>query len=418
MRIATRLSLSRRTLLRGAALSTLVGLVTRPGVARALSRRKAKRAVLVWLAGGPSHLDTFDPKPGTATGGPFQAIATGAEGMQICEHLPRLAEVASHFSLVRSLHSREADHGRATYLLTRGHLPEETVDHPALCSVAAHLLDTRASSVPAFVTIPYAFTGPGFLGVEWSSLVVGDPDTAAQLFRRPEGLTEKRAARRRDLLGALDERFASRSDRSQVASERGLQERAHALLGPEAVETFDLSLEPEGARARYGQTPFGGSCLLARRALEHGVRFVELVLDGWDTHENNFEATKERMSVLDPALAALLEDLAASGLLDETLVLCMGEFGRTPDINATNGRDHHASAFSALVAGGGIQGGRVIGATDAEGREPAERPVSVPDLFATLYRACGIDPGTTLETDAGRPIRLVDKGAPIEELFA
>jgi uncharacterized protein (DUF1501 family) len=375
----------------------------------------ARQLVLLWLSGGPSHLDTFDLKPNTAVGGPFQPITTAVEGISICQHLPRIAEQAQHLALVRSLTSAEADHGRALLLARTGYLPQETVAYPGYPSVLAQR--SAPTPLPPFVALCGSGSDPGFLGPEWAPLLAYEPDTAAALFTPPADLPERRIAERRKWLERLNQRFAARGDRRTLEAEEVLQARSAALASVEVAGAFDLSQEPQAARDRYGDTSFGRGCLLARRLVERGAPVVEVVLDGWDTHENNFEATQELMGALDPAFASLVQDLAERDLLRSTLIVCMGEFGRTPEINGDEGRDHHSTAFSAVLAGGGVRGGQVIGATDAEGRNVLERPVAPEDLIASVYQAFGHDPRAVNVTPEGRPVRLLERGTPIAGLL-
>jgi len=377
--------------------------------------KKAKACIVLWMAGGPSHIDTFDPKPGQATGGPFKPVETSVKGVSIGQHLPKVAAQAKHLALVRSVTSKEADHDRGTYLLHTGYAPQETVVHPAIGCVASK--EFPAAALPGFVSIGETYNDAGYLGVEHVPLVVANPDDPAAGLVVPEHLRKRRWDARKKLLDAMDTSFAERSDKAAVDEDVKVRARAEALLGSKATEAFDLSKEEEAVRAAYGDSPFGRGCVLARRLVERGVRFVEVVLDGWDTHEGNFDAVQALCGTLDPAYARLVEELAERRLLDETIVLWMGEFGRTPDINGANGRDHHAACFSVVAAGGGFARGRVVGESDKEGREPAKQPVTVPNLLATVYAQLGFDPSKTYLSKEGRPIKLIDKGAPVRELL-
>jgi uncharacterized protein (DUF1501 family) len=422
----------RREFLARGLIGTL-GLALSPHAARAWAANTARadRCVLIWLNGGPSHLDTFDPKPGTPTGGPFAAIDTSVPGIRLAQHLPRLATQARHFSLIRSLSSREADHERAYQLLHTGHVPQETVAHPALGAIVARHWSPDLATLPAYVSIRGASAGPGFFGLEFAPHVINDPASPFENIAPPQGVSNRRLDRRFAALNALNQSFANAGQSEIAADYSRLNARARLLMGAAELHALDLNQASESERNLYGVTApapdgsidnsenqsFARACLLARRLLERGVRFVEVILDGWDTHEDNFNQVANLCNILDQPLAALIADLAARGLLDSTLLLCMGEFGRTPAINNNTGRDHWSDAFSALIAGGGIRPAQVVGATDAAGEQVADQPVSIPDLFATLLATLGIDASRSHITPEGRPIKLVDNGTPIKQLL-
>lgn len=402
--------LTRRTCLRLGALGAL-GLAF-PGRARAAEPR-AKRCILLWMHGGPSHIDTFDPK----AGGPFKAIASAAAGLQVCEHLPLVAAEAKHLSVIRSLTSPEGDHARASYFLHTGSRPQPTVSHPALGAVVSLEKGAWKEAMPPWVTLASPFAESGFLGPAHAPLALYGAEQGSEDLILPAEESGARLVRRRRLLSALDAVLAGRVQPADVEAAQAAREGALSLLTGPAARAFDLTLEPEAVRDRYGDSEFGRGCLVARRLVEHGTRFVEVGLDGWDTHEDNARQLKEDLlPVLDRSMSALIADLAERGLLQDTLVVWMGEFGRTPEINEAGGRDHHAEAFSAVLAGAGVPGGTVIGASDAEGRKPVERPVSVQDLLSTVVLKLGIDPATTYSTPEGRPITLIQGGKPIPEL--
>jgi uncharacterized protein (DUF1501 family) len=415
---------SRREFLATSLVGTL-GLALSPGLQRLLAKegqaRRAKACVLIWLNGGPSHIDTWDPKPGADTNGPFQAIDTRIPGVKISEHLPKLAK-SDRLTLIRSLTSREADHDRAYTFLHTGNPREETVEYPALGSVVAREWTGEESDLPAFVAINGGSAGPGFFGVDYAPHVITDLSAPVANITPPEGVDDKRVERRMKALEMLNKSFGRRADSERVADQVRLTARAERFRKSPALKAFDLSNEKKEALEAYGadkdDAVFAKACVLARRLVENGVRFVEVTLDGWDTHADNFNQVQTLEQQLDPAFAALLTDLAERGLLDETLVLCMGEFGRTPTINGQNGRDHWSDAFSVALAGGGIKGGQVIGATDDKGEQVKERPVTVPDLYATLLSAFGVDGNKVYRTPGGRPIKLASKGKAVTELFS
>jgi len=426
MLVTSQLPMGRRDFL-GRGLAGTLGLVLSPFFAQQLaaagaSEPRAKRCVLLWLNGGPSHIDTFDPKPGAATGGPFKAIDTAVSGLKLSEHLPKLAAQAGHLAVIRSLTSAEADHERAYQFLHTGNLPQETVAYPALGAVVARRWSAEESTLPSYVAINGDGPGAGFFGLEYAPYVIGDPASPFANVTPPEGVKEKRIGRRLAALDAFNAHSARRHDPVAIADHARVGTRARRLMRSPSLKALDLSKEAPETRAKFAaegdDAGFGRGCLLALRLLEQGVRFVEVTLDGWDTHSDNFTATKSLMAKLDPAFAALVVALSQRGMLDDTLVICMGEFGRTPTINDSAGRDHWSGAFSAVLAGGGIRGGLVLGSSDETGAAVKDRPVTVPDLFATLLSAFGVDGSRSYQTPEGRPIKLADKGRIVAELFS
>jgi uncharacterized protein (DUF1501 family) len=414
-----RLVLNRRDVLRVGTGALFAGLVSRylaPRSAVAAAAPRARACIVLWLNGGPSHVDTFDPKPGPVRG-PFKAIKTRAPGMTLCEHLPRLADHGDELAIVRSMSSKEGNHARAQYYLHTGYAPNPTVVHPSLGSWACARLGAPRAELPAFVSIGGPSFGAGFLGVQDGPFVLQKAGAAPADVERAPGVDAARFARRLAALDAMDEQFARATGDAKVEGRREVYAKAVRLMQTPRLAAFDLSAEPEATRRAYGDTDFGRGCLTARRLVEAGVTFVEVVLDGWDTHRDNFDRTKALMATLDPAFAALLGDLAGRHLLGSTLVACMGEFGRTPRLNGNDGRDHWPQAWSAVLAGGAIRGGVVRGATDDDGAKVVSAPTTVPDLLATMATLMGLDPGYTTMTPAGRPISLTDDGALIRELM-
>jgi hypothetical protein len=434
MKCIHRLSSSRREFL-GSTLAGTLGLALSPAFQRLLTAapatRRARSCILLWLNGGPSHLDTFDPKPGAPTGGPFKAIATKVPGLQLSEHLSKLAAQAMHLAVVRSMTSKEADHDLAYALLHTGNPRSETVEFPSIGAVVAREWTAEDGDLPSFISINGNSAGAGFFGVEYSPYVIDNLDEPVANVALPEHVDEKRRDRQLKALDSLNHSFAKRVGRAGVADHERFTAKAIRLQKSPALRAFSLKDEKPQTLAAYGITPrpegeeppeadqstFGKSCLIARRLVEHGVRFVEVTLDGWDTHTDNFETVATLSRQLDGGFSGLVGDLADRGLLKETLVVCMGEFGRTPVINAQQGRDHWSEAFSIVLAGGGVQGGRVLGATDARGAQVTERPVKVPDLYATLLAAFGINGTNQYRTPEGRPIRLAENGSVVKELF-
>jgi hypothetical protein len=401
-----------------------------------------KRAcILLWMNGGPSQMDTFDPKPGHANGGPVKEIATSAPGLKISQHFPKLAKFGHRLGVIRSMTTREADHGRATFLMRTGYMPTGPIQYPPLGALVSKELGKDDFPLPNCVSIaPFRFFspaayGPGFLGPRYAPLIVGesvgfrqaDDYTAAlkvQDIDLPADVDRAHADVRLDLFGEMEREFVARHPGVAAASHRTAYERAVRLMKTDAARAFHLEEEKPAVRDAYGRNLFGQGCLLARRLVERGVPFVEITHGGtngafgWDTHQNNFEAVKANCDVLDPAWAALMNDLQERGLLDSTLIVWMGEFGRTPRINGARGRDHWPNSWSTVLAGGGIKGGQAVGRTSRDGMAIEERPTTVSDFLATVCLALGIDPEKHNRSNVGRPIPVVDRGAkPIREIL-
>jgi hypothetical protein len=410
----------RRTVLKVGTSALFGALVSRwlspAGALAAAPAARAHACVLLWLNGGPSHIDTFDPKPGRATGGPFKAIKARAPGMMLSEHLPLLADRGDRIAVVRSMTSKEGNHGRAQYYVHTGYAPNPTVVHPSLGGWASARLGEPHAELPAFVSIGGPSFGAGFLGVQNGPFVIqkgGQPPADVAL---PAGVDRARFGRRLAALDAMEVRFAQATGDAKVEGRRQVYAKAVRMMDSPKIDAFDLTAESDATKASYGDTDFGRGCLVARRLVERGVKFVEVVLDGWDTHQNDFDRTQKLMGALDPGMSALLDDLRARQLLSTTLVACMGEFGRTPRINANDGRDHWPSAWSAVLAGGGVRGGVVHGATDEDGAKVAGTGTSVPDLLATMATLLGLDPAHTEMTPVGRPISITDGGTAIRDV--
>ncbi len=378
--------------------------------------RKAQKAcILLWMAGGPSQFETFDPKPGAETQGSTRAIPTAVPGISIAEHWKKVAGVTKNLAVIRSMTSKEGNHGRATYLLHTGYSPSGGVVHPGFGSIVASELGQADFDLPHFVSIQGESIGPSFLGVQYAPFVVTDPN------RRPDNLAApvpgERLQRRLGLLKELEAPFARAGAAEQVRDHQALYDQtAHMVLSPR-VRAFDLAVEPDKVREAYGRTPFGQGCLMARRLIETGVTFVEVQSTGWDTHGAEVASLKKLIPPVDQGMAALVTDLQARGLLENTLVIWMGEFGRTPRINLTAGRDHFPKAFNVALAGCGVKGGQVIGATDKLGTEVIERPVLVQDLFCTFCQALGINPRRENQSNVGRPLKIVEGGHAVREVF-
>jgi hypothetical protein len=425
------LELSRRNLLRlGAAVtvgasrsSWLQGLAA--GASATPQRNKA--VIVLWLSGGPATIDMWDLKTGHENGGPYQGTETSVAGIRISEHLPGLAKSMGDLAIIRSMKTKEGDHGRATFLGVTGYTPVGALQFPAIGSLVSKELGNTSADLPGYVSIASRRNiGGGFLGPQYSPLQVGasgggqqivPADESAALkvpnLSRPDGVTEASHRYRLDLLSKMEAGFKPGAGSRVVGTMQSATAQAVSLMKPEAAKTFNLDDEDAKLRDIYGRNNFGQGCMLARRLVERGVPFVEVTLDGWDTHGGNFERVKQLSTTLDTGFSALLADLKERGLLDSTLVLCMGEFGRTPKINGQAGRDHWPHSWSTVLAGGGIRGGQVIGETSADGMMVEDRPVNVPDLIATVCTAVGINPMKQNISNVSRPIRIADPTAKV-----
>jgi hypothetical protein len=408
-----------------------------PVLSRAAASAQSGRAcILLWMNGGPSQTDTFDPKPGHANGGPVKAISTSVPGLQISEYLPGLAREMNDLAIIRSMTSREGDHGRASDLMLTGFRPQPGTDYPSLGSLLSRELGDPASELPNYISLsPSRFGqagGPGFLGPGHAPLVVtgdsDDPRARANLvienLAPPTSVDAPALRSRFQLLNAMESDFADRYRSEASRVHWANVERAARMIESQAKRAFELDEEPLEVREAYGRTRFGQGCLLARRLVERGVSFVEVTLAqapgaavGWDTHADTFNTVRALCEVLDPAWSMLMRDLRERGLLDTTLVVWMGEFGRTPQINPTTGRDHFPNAWSTVLGGAGIKGGQAIGDTGADGAAIVDRPVTVPEFYATICAALGVDHEKDNYTPEGRPIGIVDEGGlPVQEL--
>jgi hypothetical protein len=388
----------------------------------------ATSVVLIWQGGGPSHIDTFDPKPDAPAEirGLFKPINTSVKGIQIAEPLPLIARQMDKLTLIRSMTTNEAAHERGTHYMMTGFEPLPGFGVPSYGSVAAKMLPGR-SALPPYIAVPspVMYGGAGFLGAALDPFAPGgDPNNnnfQVQDLDLPGGISVERMQRRRGLREAVDaafSKFEKGSDRAKTVN--SFYQRAYALLSSsEARASFDLNKEKNEVREAYGRNGFGQSLLLARRLVEGGVRFVTVQHGGWDTHNNAFDALRYgTLPAFDRGVAAFIDDLHQRGLLKKTLVVVMGEFGRTPIINRDGGRDHHARCFSVMMAGGGMKGGMVVGSSDSKGFEPAERPVRPEDLSATIYQALGIDYTQSLSSPEGVRVTLSRGGRHLADAMA
>ncbi|RIK74238.1 MAG: DUF1501 domain-containing protein [Planctomycetota bacterium] len=388
-----------------------------------------RAGILVFLRGGPSHLDTFDPKPDAPAEyrGEFSTIATNVAGLRLCEHLPRLAQCADKFAVLRGVSHTFAAHSLGSEYLYTGSRPLASLKHPTYGAVMARERPPD-QPIPAHVALPKAEYGAGFLGsrfgaLETGGLPVAGRDMPLRGLALPNAIPLKEFRRRHELLDKLDRRFAAieQVHPAVAALDQYARQAMEVISAPRTREAFRLSQESPAFARLFGDDAWGAACLLALRLVEAGVRFVTLSLGGWDTHANNFPALKDSLLPrLDQALSGLLTGLSERGLLAATAVLVTGEFGRTPKINGNSrpGRDHYPKCMALLMAGGRVRGGQVVGASDDTGSEPAAVTYSPADVAATFYANMGISPDTVYQTPSGRPITLVRDGSVIRQLFA
>jgi len=381
-------------------------------------RKSGKACILLWMQGAPSQFETFDPKPGHANGGETKAIKTSVSGIEISENLPQVAKSMGDLCVIRSMTSREGQHPRATYLMHTGYLPTAAVKYPTIGSIVAKEIGNPASDLPSFVRIGNSRfgDGAGMLGVDYDPLVMqaaNQPPENTSL-----GSPQPRFQRRLGLLEQMQTDYANSGGKQAVADHQKVYAQAARLVTSPKMQRFDISQESQKIKEAYGNSPFGQGCLLARRLVETGVTFVEVSLGNWDTHQDNFNRTRTLCGQLDQPFAALIADLKERGLLDSTLIVWMGEFGRTPRINPNSGRDHYPRAFNAVLAGGGVKGGQVIGKTDAGGENVVGKPVAVNDMLRTICKSLGIDANKENMSSIGRPIKIVDGGEVVSQVFS
>lgn len=418
---------TRRSLLRGAGaagvswLTPLADLLAADGGEASRKSRPARSIIMLWLGGAASQLDTFDPHPTTKIGGGVKTIPTAIKGVDFAAGLEQTADVMRDVTVIRSMVSKEGDHERAFYNIKTGYRPDPTLVHPSIGAVICHELPESRAEIPAHISIlPNQWPARGgYFGAKYDAFQMYDPKQpvpdvkarvdAARMDRRMEGL-------------AIVEQAFAQGRAANLDQDKTLHQismhRARSMMTSEQLKAFDVSSAPAAELAAYGDTPFGRGCLAALRLIQAGVRCVEVTLNGWDTHANNLEGQASQVKILDAAYASLIRELKKRGLLESTVVLCGGEFGRTPKINNVGGRDHWPHGFSMLVAGGGFAAGRVIGSTDPEGvkKEP-EHPIHVEDLHATVQDLFGIDPAKEIMTPIGRPMAL-SKGEVINAIKA
>lgn len=417
----TRAKCSRRELL-AAAMGAGVSFLLPSLEAKETNRRgdeRKKSLIVLWMGGGASQLETWDPHPGTKIGGPTKSIKTKLPGLEIAQSLPQMAEQIHELNVIRSLVSKEGDHERGTYMLKTGYRPDPTLIHPSLGAIACHELPDPGLEIPAHISLGEgAFQARGgFLGDVFDAFKIYDPGNGIQNLRAHVG--EDRQANRLKGLDVVSKAFqAGRRVQVENTLHQLTVERALRMMTSEQLKAFQLDDEPAALRAAYGDSLFGRGCLAARRLVETGVRAVEVSLFGWDTHINNFTGCETQTKQLDPAFATLIHDLKQRDLLQSTIVMCIGEFGRTPKINVNQGRDHWPKGFSCVVGGGGLRSGGLFGETEPveEPQDPKDK-IEVADLFATVLHQLGIEFDKEMLTPIGRPMKLC-AGKPLPQLLA
>jgi uncharacterized protein (DUF1501 family) len=380
-------------------------------------KKNRKSAIMLWMGGGPATIDIWDLKPGAPTGGPFRPISTTGD-LQICEHMPLMAQQMKHLSIVRSMATREADHNRGRYYMHTGFVPNPNIEHPSYGSVIAHeVMHQRPElEIPPFVSVGGASAGPGFLGMSWAPFSV---TSNGRIRNLDMNLENSRLMQRMVALDMIETGFAGRTRGLPASEHAKVLRKTFDLMTSDQMEAFRVEQEPDEVKERYGTDNFGQGCLLARRLVEAGVPFVEVDLGGWDNHNGIHTILKDtKLPQLDRAMSALVEDLAQRELLQDTVVMWMGEFGRTPRINQNAGRDHFARAWSCVVGGGDLQGGLAVGQTSSDGQAVESEPYSSEDLMTTVCKGLGIPTEKTFTSKNGRPMKIAGGGKIISELMA
>jgi hypothetical protein len=382
-------------------------------------RPTAKSIIYLYMSGGMSHIDTFDTKPGMPNQGPLKSIPTAADGVQVSEHFPLLAAQMADVALIRSLSSNQGAHEQGNYVMHTSFLLRGTIKHPCMGSWMLHFGGRPNRTLPGNVVIGAGsnYPGAGYLEPDSAPLLLGKASDGLQHSKPPDGVDEAEFSRRLAMARDLNQEFLGKYPTKASTAYKDIYDQAVALMKSSDLAAFDLSQEPKDIRDAYGEGSFAQGCLLARRLVEHGVRYVEVDLGGWDTHADNFERVGDLSAQLDRGLGMLLPDLRERGLLDDTLVVVATEFGRTPEITDNDGRNHYPKAFSGLLAGGGIKGGRAWGKTDETGATVVADKVEVQDFNATIAYAAGLPLDEVVHSPSGRPFTLADKGHPVLDLF-
>jgi Protein of unknown function (DUF1501) len=380
----------------------------------------AKNVIYLYMSGGQSHMDTWDPKEGVDTAGPTKPISTSADGVRISEYLPLTAMQMHHATVINSVSSTQGAHEQANYFMHTSYALRGTIRHPAMGAWLNVFQPGGSTTLPNYVYVgnDSRHPGAGFFPAAHSPLFVNNPENGIKNVKLQPGLTEEKFQKRMAFANELDSDFRATYPQRNVKAYSDMYDHAMTMMKSEDLKAFDLTEENDELRKSYGKDSFGQGCLLARRLVERGVRFVEVSLGGWDTHTANFVKVPEQCDILDRGLSSLVADLSARGLLDETLIVVASEFGRTPTINQNVGRDHYPKAFSSVLFGGGVKGGYTYGKTDKEGREVEENKVLIPDLNATIGYALGLPLNQVVYSPSKRPFVVADKGVPIMDVFA
>ena len=385
--------------------------------------RSAKSVILLMMSGGMSHLDTWDVKPGNdKVMGETKIIDTSLSGIKLSENLPKSAKQMHHMVLMNGMSTNQGAHEQGQYVMQRSYDMRGTIVHPAMGSWVMRLAGKRNENIPGFVSVsgdPNIVNG-GFMGAKFAGVPIGDPNAGLQDSLRPGSISEADFTRRLKLADSLNKQFHTVVNSPAIRDHEGLYTDALRIMRCEDLKAFDLGKEPTEMKTAYGPSRFAQGCLLARRLVEHGVRFIQVTHGGWDTHYDNFTAVPARCKDLDDGLSALLADLNRRGLLQETLVVVATEFGRTPEIVSEHqdGRDHYPKAFSCVLAGGGLNGGQTYGKTDPNGAKVIENITTPQDLNATIAYALGLPIEQVIISPSGRPFTMADKGKPVASLFA
>ncbi|MDB5389295.1 MAG: hypothetical protein JWM11_4941 [Planctomycetaceae bacterium] len=381
-------------------------------------KKKQKACILMWMGGGPPTIDIWDLKPGSKNGGEFKPINTAASGVQICEHMPETAKQFKNLSIVRSMSTREADHGRGRYFMHTAYVPNPTVIHPTFGSVVSHELGSKRPEleIPSFVSIDGGSESPGFLGMTNAPFVVGSNGD----IRNAGGgeFDANRLNNRFAMLDVIESGFIGSKRGEAPQSHKDVYKRALNLMTSKQMEAFKVNKEDPKMLESYGNNAFGKGCLMARRLVEAGVPFIEVNLGGWDLHANVFDTlSNQRLPVLDKGIGALTADLTARGMIDDVVLVWMGEFARTPRINQDVGRDHWAASWSVMIGGGGLKNGQAVGATDKDGLSVEGQAYLPGDIWATVSHALGIPLDTVYTSKNGRPMKIANSGNPIKQLI-
>jgi len=372
-----------------------------------------KSAILLWMGGGPSTMDIWDLKTGAPTGGPFKPIATSGDA-QISEHMPLTAKQMHNLAIIRSMSTREADHMRGRYYMHTGYVPNPSIDHPSYGSVISHQLERPDVAIPKFISVGGSSMGAGFLGAKHSPFVVNSDGRIRNLDMK----IDQRFYQRAYALDVIESGFINQRRGSLAKEHQAILKETFNVLTSTQMDALKVAGEPDSVKERYGENNFGKGCLMARRLAEAGVPFIEVNLGGWDNHQNIFPTLRDnKLPMLDQGMSALLEDLEERGMIDDTVVIWMGEFSRTPRINGNAGRDHWARSWSVVVGGGGMKGGIAVGETSSDGTRVETEPYTSQDVMASVCKALGISLTTTFTSNSGRPMKIANSGKIIKELF-